>query len=239
MAKLMKVRRLIPRVQQVLDLMLKHADDNGHVDWKRLNEQQPGWDDNLPSVRFVQSTAERLRRSGRFSYAKQGNHGEATFGPRPGMNTRGGDLLPHNEMLLQFILKYGDRDGYVNYKELEAEVPNWWKKHWDNRRLAVIAFNSVRASKRGRAELAKRNALAAEASAQEKSEVVKASALSGKAEITPEIRAVMDKEISKEISKQVRQKVMLIMQDCRYCPRCKKDMGILFQGALVEQHINE
>lgn len=232
--KITIVRRLNPQVQQVLELMLKHGNEQGYVDWEQLNEKQSGWNDTLPSMRFIQSTAERLRRTGRFEYEKNqrsdaspGTNG-ASSGPRAGMNTRGGDLLPHNEKLLQLILKYGDKKGYVDYKVLDKEVPNWWS-HFKTRNYATVALSSIRKSKRGRAELAKRNASPTRAAALEQPQVAATAVSNGKLEVTPELQALMAEEISKE----VRRRVTLIVQDCRYCGRCGKDQGPNLQGAML------
>jgi hypothetical protein len=84
-----KLVTLQPQWQKLLDVMLEHGDDSGEVDWKKLDAEQPGWDNAIAERRELSLAASRFRRSGRFKAEKKAMLRQSTGAKHQKTSTNG------------------------------------------------------------------------------------------------------------------------------------------------------
>jgi hypothetical protein len=209
------MRALSAKSQRALDIMLQHGDENGYLDYDKLDAESPGWDNRIPSRKWLKVQTNAHRSTGLFKIHKQAKvaaapakreEATATTKTRKGHPPNSADrhFNPNPQMvrILDLMVKHANADGTgVSVYEMDAKAPGWdggdneFRKKFGNN---VIYYRKSGNFKRYKdAQLASKMGTAAQ--------------------------PIVAADIERLVKERVQEQMQAFVTETRFCSRCGKD----------------
>jgi hypothetical protein len=207
--------------------MLKYGDDQGFMDYDKLDREVPGWDDRLPSRKFIKTQVNAHRSTGLFKVHKRQVAGTAA--PETGalrgegrapaveharLGPKSSQVVERSERLLKLMWEYGNQDKreFVAWAcQKDPTLQNEYKslKHLGAAATYLRMSGKFLKYKKGRMQQAE-----------------PASNAPGGAATIPQADKVFmtdAAEIDRMVRERVAEQMQVFVAETRFCSRCGKD----------------
>lgn len=149
-------RKLHPKRQAILEIMLAHGDADGKLDYNDLNLKVPDWARTFPSAKWITKACLSLKKTGRFQFEKERRANGVTASPANG--------LTEDEQTIIAIYRQYSENGMVRWAKAMKEHPEWTKiicypKHVDTRNATRASQMLMELRKRGKLDATRTPAL--------------------------------------------------------------------------------
>lgn len=228
--------------QLVVKIATEYKTPKGAIGWTKAFREHPEWLGQLGTVATAFMTALTLRTRGVLPEtphslgtrrAKRAVKASAT--PKTPNRLKNHALAPRNQIVMDMMIKYGDKTGKVDWDDVDSKEPGWDKtlpsRKWVNSAMSYYRIKGVFLKHKA---LAQGKKLTPSQSGRDLAKVRR----NAPAETPPRsLGDEMREEIARKVAEGIQQVMGEIFERCGYCMKCGSNLSPQFMAAnLANKH---